>query len=572
MADSLYLPQVDYTSRDYASIRDDLIALIPNFTPQWTSRDANDFGIVLIELFSYLGDLLNYQIDRAANESYLNTSTQRDTVMALAKLLNYTPNDVSPASGTVTFSNEGANPITIPAGVKVATASDGINPSIVFTTKTTVFLAAINGSTPGTGTTTAVQGEQITETIGKSDGSINQYFALTNAGVITGGTISVTVGSLAYTKVQYIIDYAANDPVFSTFTDGAGTTYILFGDGNSGRVPPNGSSITATYSYSSTAGSLGNVAAGAIENVYDETNGVNLTSVLVTNPNAFSGGADAESTDSIRVNAPAALRTLSRAVSLDDYGQLALQISGVSKAIAIGTSLNNIILYLAASGGSASTQTFKTTVSNYFVNKIPPATTLQVLDFTPIYPYLDVTVSVLPQYSASNVGAAVQSAIYSLFAFDNVTFNDVISQGDVQSTIKSLDGVSFVTINDYEKLPALYSKSGVTSTAATTSISGTTSISLSSSAGLWQGAAIKSIVSSTGTTLYTYTTPVTTITSVTNTTAVVISTTPSAITIPAGSTITVQGNGGVSDLVSAINEVPILNKNYISVNTTGGNP
>ena len=572
MTDSLYLPQVDYTSRDYASIREDLLALIPNFAPQWTSRDSNDFGIVLIELFSYLGDLINYQIDRAANEAYLNTSTQRDTVVALAKLLNYIPNDVTPSSGTVTFSNEGINPITIPAGVKVSTVSDGINPSIIFTTQTDVVLSAIVGSVPGTGTTTAVQGEQVTETIGASDGSVNQFFALTNPGVITGGTISVVVGSLAYTKVQYLIDYAADDPVFSTFTDGAGTTYILFGDGDSGRVPPNGASITATYNYSATIGSLGNVAIGAIENVYDETTGVDLTSVTVTNANAFSGGADAESTDSIRINAPAALRTLSRAVSLDDYGQLALQVSGVSKAIAIGTSFNVIVLYIAASGASASDQTFKAKVSNYFVDKIPPAATLQILDFTPIYPYLDVTVSILPQYSASNVGAAVQAAIYSLFAFDNVTFNDAISQGDVQSTIKSLDGVSSVTINDYEKLPALYSKSAVTSATATTSASATTSITLSSSAGLWQGAAIKSIVSSTGTNLYTFTAPVTTITSVTNTTSVVISTTPTAITIPSGSTITVQGNGGVSDLICAVNEVPILNKNYISVNTTGGNP
>jgi hypothetical protein len=118
----------------------------------------------------------------------------------------------------------------------------------------------------------------------------------------------------------------------------------------------------------------------------------------------------------------------------------------------------------------------------------------------------------------------------------------------------------------------LYSKSAVTTATSTTSVSTSTTLTLSSSAGLWQGAAITSIVSSAGTTLYTYTTPVTTITSVTNTTQVVVSTTPSAVTIPSGSTITVQGNGGVSDLVSAINEVPILNKNYISVNTTGGNP
>lgn len=567
MTDSLYLPQVDYTSRDYASIRDDLIALIPNFTPQWTSRDSNDFGIVLIELFSYLGDLINYQIDRAANENYINTSTQRDTVIALAKLINYIPNDINPARGTVTFSNNSTNAVEVPAGTKVSTTSDGINPSIVFTTEAAVSLPALVGVTPGTGSTTVTQGENVTETIGKSDGSVNQYFALTNPGVITGSTISITVGSLAYTKVQYIIDYAADDPVFSTFTDGAGTTYILFGDGDSGRVPPNNLSITATYSYSTSSGSLGNVAAGAV-------NSVNIPYVSVTNNTAFSEGANAESTDSIRVNAPAALRSLSRAVSLDDYGQLALQVSGVSKAIAIGTSYASVILYIAASGASASTSTFKSAISSYFTNKIPPATTLTVLDFTPVYPYLGVTVSVLPQYSASNVGAAVQYALYSLFAFDNVTFNDNITQGDVQSTVKAIDGVNSVTINNYEKLSGLYSKNAVTSTAATTSISATVSVPVSSSAGLWTGSAITSIVNTTGTTIYSYSVSATnnaTVASITSSTAVVLSAFPSSFTIPLGSTITVQGNGGVSDLVCAINEVPVLNTNYISVDTTGGN-
>ena len=70
MADNLYVPQVDYTSRDFLSISSDMKALIANFAPQWTSRDSSDFGIVLIELFSYMGDLLNYSIDRAANESF----------------------------------------------------------------------------------------------------------------------------------------------------------------------------------------------------------------------------------------------------------------------------------------------------------------------------------------------------------------------------------------------------------------------------------------------------------------------------------------------------------------------
>jgi hypothetical protein len=257
-------------------------------------------------------------------------------------------------------------------------------------------------------------------------------------------------------------------------------------------------------------------------------------------------------------------------VSLADYGQIALGVSGVSKAIAMATSKSAVVLYVAASGATASTDSFKTIVSEFFTDKMPPGTTLRVLDFTPAYPYVDATVNVLPRYNAANVGAAVQAALYSLFAFDNVTFNDNIAIGDVQAAIKAVDGVNSVTLNDYEKLPALYSQSGVTSTASTTSTSTTTSVPVSSSAGLWVGAAINSITNSSGTVLYSYTTPVTTITSIPNATSVIISTTPTAITIPASSVITVKGNNGTTDFVCAVNEVPILNSNYMYVNTTGG--
>ena len=54
MAEINYVPQVDYTSKDYAAIRDDMISRISDFLPEWTSRDPADFGIVLIELFSYM--------------------------------------------------------------------------------------------------------------------------------------------------------------------------------------------------------------------------------------------------------------------------------------------------------------------------------------------------------------------------------------------------------------------------------------------------------------------------------------------------------------------------------------
>ena len=95
MATSNYVPSIDYTSRDYASILSDMTTLIPNFSPNWTNRDPADFGMTLLELFSYMGDILNYYIDRAANEAFIATATQRSSVLQIANLLGYTPTDIT---------------------------------------------------------------------------------------------------------------------------------------------------------------------------------------------------------------------------------------------------------------------------------------------------------------------------------------------------------------------------------------------------------------------------------------------------------------------------------------------
>jgi hypothetical protein len=456
MADNLYVPQVDYTSRDFLSISSDMKALIANFAPQWTSRDSSDFGIVLIELFSYMGDLLNYSIDRAANESFISTSTQRDTVLRLANLLNYTPNDINPATGAITLSNRATSAVTVKSGTTFSTEPDGTGNQIIFSLDSDVTIASLVGTTPSTASGAVTQGKIVTdELLAVSNGLPYQTFQLANTGVITGGTVTVKVNNIVYTKVPYVIDYGAQSPVFSIRTTGSGFSVIEFGDGTSGRIPPTGAVIKVSYRYTDTAGSLGNITAGTLTRVISDPDGVPIYDVSVTNAATFSGGKDAESTNSIRVNAPLALRTLNRAVSLKDYSQLAVQINGISKAIAAASTYANITLYVAANGGGSLSNSLKTAVENYFVDKTPPNTTVTVLDYRKAYPYLNITVNVLPQYTASVVAAEVTNALYSLFDFDNVIFNDLVSVGDIHSACRSVDGVSYITLNGYEKLTSV---------------------------------------------------------------------------------------------------------------------
>ena len=450
-----YIPQVDYTSRDYASIREDLIDLIPEYAPLWTNRDPSDFGMTILETFSYMGDILNYYIDKSANEAFISTASQRDNVLQLAKLLGYRPTQSTASTVTVTFTNTTASSITVPALTQVATStiSNASNNQIVFETNASVTVA------PGSTNTLALatQGTTVTsEDVGQSDGTVNQTFQLSNSPVITG-SISLLVGSINYTEVPYLIDYNSYDPVFSTYTNAAGTTFLVFGDNISGRVPPNNAQIYATYRVG--GGAEGNVAANTIK--YIITNAVSGLSVLNqyvsgSNDGSASGGADPESTDSIRINAPLSVRSLNRAVSLSDYSALVVQVGGVAKAIAIADVYTSVTVFFAPYGDkgvendgvtpSTVFTTLTTTVENYLVDKIPANTTVtfQPPSYVPVL--IEASITCLPQYKQSLVEADVNSIITELLAFDNVAFADRITLQDVLGAIASVPGVSYSQI------------------------------------------------------------------------------------------------------------------------------
>jgi uncharacterized phage protein gp47/JayE len=467
MANENYVPQVDYTSRDYLSLKEEMAALIPYFAPNWTNRDPADFGMTLIELFAYMGDQLNYYIDRSLNEAFITTSSQRDNVLKIARLLGYTPTESTAAKVTLTFQNSTGSTITVPKRTQVSTTvvNSGSTTQIIFETDSAVTVPAKVGTTNGSITVTATQGETLGYNpitrptdgeLGVSGGGANQFYPIPDSPVI-GGSIDIDVSGVKYSYVPFLIDYQDYDPVFTTYTDAEGTTYVQFGDGISGRIPANQASIKATYRIG--GGKLGNVAANTIK--FIKTNAtigltVNNQDVGQTS-GAATGGADPETTDSIRINAPKSVRALSRAVSLSDYSNIAIQVPGVAKANSISDVYSSVTIYIAPFGdsglqsdGQTASDIFNNLASDigaFFQDKTPPGTsiTLQPPAYVDVRLKLDCVV--LPQFRADQVTASIREAITELFDFDNVSFNDRITTADVLSVIREVDGVARVSMN-----------------------------------------------------------------------------------------------------------------------------
>lgn len=446
MADTV--PVIDYTSRSYAELRDDMLAHASTLLPQWTSRSPNDFGVVLVELFAYMGDILSYYTDRVANEAFLQTATQRRSVLNLARMLDYRPNGTSAATVTLTFGVAPSSPdVLIPAGTRVSTESVDAEP-IYFETDVAVTIPAGSAS----GTVTASEGQTVIETIGTSDGTPAQDFILTRSPVIEN-SLDVFMdeggGSLTVWRwVDHLIEWAAGELVFTTYTDENDITHVVFGDGVNGKIPSSLTQIGAGYRVG--GGEVGNVGPGTLTTLDSTVIGV----ISVTNTAAATGGQNAETLDQIRVNAPAALISLNRAVTLADYEALARKVPGVAKAKALSAVYSSVTLYIAPLGGGIDADGVpiymnadrKLAVSEYLADRIPAPTTVTLAD--PSYVKIDVSFDlvVAPQYNQKSVEAAVKAQVVSYLAYDAVGFGARVTLGGLFAAINKVMGVGYSTI------------------------------------------------------------------------------------------------------------------------------
>ncbi|MFE4359183.1 putative baseplate assembly protein [Kitasatospora sp. NPDC056800] len=86
-------PVIDYTARDYESLRRLVLDRMSLTVPGWTERHLPDLGVTLVELLAYTADQLSYQQDAVATEAYLDTARRRVSVRRHVRLVDYAVHD-----------------------------------------------------------------------------------------------------------------------------------------------------------------------------------------------------------------------------------------------------------------------------------------------------------------------------------------------------------------------------------------------------------------------------------------------------------------------------------------------
>jgi predicted phage baseplate assembly protein len=266
-------------------------------------------------------------------------------------------------------------------------------------------------------------------------------------------TLSVYVDDVSWHETASLAWLGPKDRGFVTRTDDAGLTQVVFGDGEHGARLPSGVQNVRSV-YRNGIGAPGNVKAEQISLLATRPLGVKA----VVNPLRSSGGADREDRDLARSNAPLAVMSLDRLVSVSDYADFTRTFAGIAKAVATRASDGQREFVLLTIAGVDDAPIDK--ISDLYRNLLAalrklrdPDLPLRVEPRELLALVLSAGVALLPDYRWEPVAAAVRSTLLQRFGFSQRALGQSVRLAEVISAIQGVRGVAFVDVDAFGAIP-----------------------------------------------------------------------------------------------------------------------
>ena len=304
----------------------------------------------LIDTLAYNTYYSSFNANMAMNEAFLPSSTVRDNVVNIAKLLNYVPRSVQASGGTVnltvqTIQSSGSYPSTVT--LKKGAVATGGNYIWNITSDTT---AEVN-STTGIATFTnlvlkegsIVNFQYVVNTFASQNYKVPSEDADINTLSVRVKANESSTTSDLYNVVDTITGLTANSRVYF-LSEGEDMRYeVKFGDDSVGRALKDGEVVQ--FEYLVTSGAEANdVDKFSYIGRMNDTLGQSYSTAAVTLTKVArsQNGTAAETIESIKYNAPRFYSSQYRAVTAGDYAILTKKVYPNASAVVAygGDSLN----------------------------------------------------------------------------------------------------------------------------------------------------------------------------------------------------------------------------------------
>ena len=276
---------------------------------------------VLLDTLAYNTHYLGFNANMLANELYLDSADIRKNIVSLAKMLGYTPSSPrSPiASIDIELNNATGATVTMDKGTAFTTTVDGL--TYQFVTNQDVTISPADGVYKFSDVN-IYEGTLVTYRYTVDSTDVDQKFIIPSANADTS-TLKVTVQNSAvdtttntYTLATGLKSLTSTSKAYFLQETASGKFEIYFGDGVIGQNLSDGNIVILEY----------------IVTNKEEANGAStfalsgsiggFTNVSISTKSSAQGGAEAETKESIRYNAPLQYTAQDRAVTTTDYETL----------------------------------------------------------------------------------------------------------------------------------------------------------------------------------------------------------------------------------------------------------
>lgn len=332
-----------FTNLDFIDIRNQIKDYLR------TNTDFTDFDFegsnfsVLIDILAYNSYLTAFNTNMAVNESFLDSATLRENVVALARNIGYVPRSKRASRARISFSVDtqgflDVKSVTLKSGVvALGTIEKG---NFIFSIPEDITVPVDNQGIARFNEISIYEGRFLTKSFIVNNLQPNQKYILPNANVDTE-LVRVFVSGVAneeFIKFDNILNINKDSKVFLIQEIADEKYEILFGDDVFGKKPISGSSIFVTYIVTNGKAANGsanfNFSGILVDNNDNRiTNGISL----VTTNSPSENGDDIEKIDSIKYLAPRVYSSQYRAVTANDYkGIIPAIFSNVESVVAYG--------------------------------------------------------------------------------------------------------------------------------------------------------------------------------------------------------------------------------------------
>ena len=312
------MAKLSISQLDFDGIKVNLKRFLSNQS-QFKDYDFVGSGMaVLMDLLAYNTHYLAYNANVAANEMFIDTADMRNSIVSLAKALGYTPNSATApyADINVVVNDATGSTLVMSAGTQFTTTVNGLSYNFVTIGSNTI--SPIDNVYTFSNLK-IYEGTYVTYQYTYDSTDVDQRFLIQSASAdVTTLTVQVQNSSTdtvinTYTKATSITELDSTSKVYFLQEAEDGKFEVYFGDGVTGKALTNGNIIILKYVVTNKTAANGASSFSLSGNIGGFSN-VTLT----INSNA-ANGAEPETNQSIKFNAPKSYAAQDRAVTVEDY-------------------------------------------------------------------------------------------------------------------------------------------------------------------------------------------------------------------------------------------------------------